>query len=142
MRKFIEENTIGVIFFSLFALFGIGMCVTDDDDNDVFLVEETKYFHSSKKKGTCKFINQAFERGYKINRISYNEAFRKKDKICRLCFTPQQVQDYTKRLKEIINIERKLTKEQERRDSLVNSVSDEVREAIIEEYIEEEGIEE
>ena len=107
-----------------------------NNEDKVYLVENTNYIHCSKEDGSCKFIDQAKEKGYKIKTVDLSSAPYSEYKICRLCFSPQKVQDYDRKLKDIKEIKLRIIRESDRKDSLINSVSDEVREAIIEDYLE------
>ncbi len=113
-----------------------------NNDKDIcYYVEETNYIHSSQESGSCKFIDQAKEKGYGIKQVKISSAPYYKYKMCRLCFSPQMVQKHDEKLNEIIESELRKKRDSERKDSLINSVSDEVREAIIEDYLENQSIE-
>lgn len=127
MKKYI------VIAVCLIVL-GFNNC--SENKGKAYLVEDTNYIHCSKEDGSCKFIDQAKEKGYIIKTVDLSSAPYSEYKICRLCFSPQKVQDYDRKLKDIKEIKLRIIRESDRKDSLINSVSDEVREAIIEDYLE------
>ena len=104
--------------------------------NKAYLVEETNYIHCSKDVGTCKYIDQAKENGYNLKTVDFSSAPYYEYKICRFCFSPKVVQEYDNKIKEILESKYRRQREIDRKDSLINSVSDEVREAIIEDYLE------
>lgn len=112
-----------------------------NNEDKVYLVEDTNYIHCSKEDGSCKFIDQAKEKGYKIKMVDLSSAPYSEYKICRLCFSPQKVQEYNRKLKEIKELKLRVLRDSDRKDSLINSVSDEVRETNIEDYLENQAIE-
>ena len=121
-------------FFTMILLLGLFNC--SDNKEKAYLVENTNYIHFSKDDGSCKFIDQAKEKGYKIKAVDLSSSPYSEYKICRLCFSPKMVHEYERKLKEIKESKLRIEREIERKDSLINSVSDEVREAIIEDYFE------
>ena len=129
------------LFFFFTVLFLLGLFNCSNNKEKAYLVENTNYIHCSKDDGACKFIDQAKEKGYKIKTVDLSSAPYSEYKICRLCFSPQKVQEYDRKLKGIKESKLRIEKEIERKDSLINSVSDEVREAIIEDYLENQAIE-
>ena len=99
------------ILFVFYILLSWTVYSCSDDKEKVYLVEETNYIHSSKEGGTCKFMDQAREKGYSVKKVKISSAPYYKYKMCRLCFSPQMVQEYDKKLKARIESESRLIRE-------------------------------
>jgi len=132
-----------IIPFIVIAIIMLSFSSCEENNDIAYLVEETGYFHFSQKDGSCKYIDQAKERGYSIKEIKLSSAAYYKYKICRECFSHKDIESYNEKLDSIAKAaeeEREKTKiqnrEKEIRDSIIDNLSDDVKEAIIEEYIE------
>ena len=123
------------IFFVI-ALMCLCGCTGNEQNQKVYLIKETNYIHSSKNKADCKFIGQAEEEGYHIEKLDFKLAPYSKCEICKSCFSPTQVDQFNEKRNKWIERKMKAQYERERRDSLVNSVDEETRQAIIDDYLE------
>ena len=101
------------------------------------MVRETKCIHSTDRPEECAGIKEAETKGYHISKCDYDDvSFHYDIDICRNCYSAEKVASFEEDKAKHTEIMNKIEARIRHRDSLVNSVSPEVREAIIEDYLE------
>ena len=108
----------------------------------VFLVEETNYFHKTDGDLGCKYLRQAKMKAYRTKEIHLSVAYFSGYKMCTYCFSPSEVDEYSKKAREYEERRKMDEYEEKRKEEILNSIDDETKQLIIDEWIEEQQAEE
>lgn len=132
-RQIIKKRFYNAILFTLLAVVVLTGC--NNGKVRAYLVKETSYIHSTEDVEKCKFISKAKQEGLCIEEVDFQHAPYYEYKICRYCYSPSVVENYNRLMFEIHKSKTKQRKNEEWKDSVLENTSDEVKEAIIEEYL-------